>query len=208
MANGTFDGRPEYWEGAWTRGETGWELGEAAPPLARLLPAVAVKQHAIVLGCGSGHEVRLLAAAGWPRVVGVDFAPAALERARKGTDASLRAAVDWRLQDVLTLGARPDDHDRGLYDLVVEHTCFCAIAPGARDEYAAVARRLLQPSGTFVGLFYTHGRAGGPPFGATHDEVRAALEDVGLAISHVEVPADSIERRAGEEWLVVARPRG
>jgi methyl halide transferase len=202
-----FDGSANYWEGAWTSGDTGWDIGEPAPPLTRLLAAVPVKQHAVVLGCGGGHEARMLAATGWPRVVGVDFAPSALAAARQKTDPSLVAALEWRLQDVLTLGARDGDHDRGLFDLVVEHTCFCAIDPGHRNDWAAMVARLLHPTGVLCALFYTHGRAGGPPFGATHDDVRAVLENAGLTIGHAEVPTDSISRRTGDEWLVIARRR-
>ena len=69
------------------------------------------------------------------------------------------APIEWRLQDLFTL----PHTDSGHYDLVLEHTCFCAIDPARRAEWAEVAARILRPQGRLLALFYTHDRPGGPP---------------------------------------------
>lgn len=192
---------PRYWEAAYREGRDGWELGEAAPPLDRALRELPVARDAAVLGCGRGHEVRLLAALGWPRVVGVDFALAALEEARARTPADLR--VEWLHDDVIALGS---DHPSA-FDLVVEHTCYCAIHPGTRDAWAGSVAGALRPGGALVALFYTHARPGGPPFGASAAEIVARLEARGFAVERCEVPGDSVAKHRGDETLVVARRR-
>jgi SAM-dependent methyltransferase len=199
-----------YWERAYREGRTGWELGEAAPPLVRALRALPVRHDAVVLGCGRGHEVRMLAALGWPRVVGVDFAASALAEARAHGErvapagaAQAAHVIEWLHDDVLALGSdRPN-----AFDLVVEHTCYCAIDPVTRDSWAGSVSATLRPAGVLVALFYTHARPGGPPFGATAVEVVAGLEAHGLVVEHQEQPADSAPKRAGDETLVIARRR-
>lgn len=189
-----------YWEAAYREKRDGWELGEAAPPLVRALGELSGGGRALVLGSGRGHEARVAAARGF-RVVAVDFAESARAEAARLTPRELAARIEWRAQDLFTL----DRTDAGAFDVAVEHTSFCAIDRARRDEWVRVVRAVLRPGGTLLGLFYTHGRDGGPPFGATHDEVRAALERAGFGVVKSEVPADSVERRRGDELLVTAR---
>jgi SAM-dependent methyltransferase len=191
---------PAFWEASYREARDGWELGAPTPPILRALGTIPAARDALVLGCGRGHEVRAVAAAGWERVVGVDFAEAARREAERLTGAELGSRIEWRTQDLFDLPKT----DPGAYDLVVEHTSFCAIDPARRAEWMAVVRAVLRPGGRLLGLFYTHGRPGGPPFGATVAEVREALRAVGLRVERDEMPADSIERRRGEELLVWA----
>jgi SAM-dependent methyltransferase len=192
---------PAYWEAAYRERRDGWELGGPTPPLARALAAMpaAGNGRALVVGSGRGHEAREAAKRGF-RVVAVDFAQSARTEAERLTPPDLAARIAWRTQDLFEL----PETDAGAFDLVIEHTSFCAIDRARRDEWMRVARAVLRPGGTLLALFYTHGREGGPPFGATHDEVRAALDRAGFAIATSEVPDDSIERRRGDELLVRA----
>ncbi len=119
-------------------------------------------------------------------------------RAPHGAELSSRVA--WRAQDIFTL----ERTDPGAFDLLVEHTSYCAIAPARREEWMRVARAVLRPGGTLLGLFYTHGREGGPPYGAKRDAVLEALARAGFRVLHQETPKDSIERRRGDELLVRA----
>lgn len=199
------------WEYCYQHGGDGWELGRPAPPLSRFLTArpelLGADQRSLVLGCGRGHEALALARLAAPRgakVAALDIAPTAV---RTTTEAAAAAG----LTDCLTVYECDLFDDRGdeplvsgAYDLVLEHTCYCAIEPQRREDYAQVVRRLLKPGGRFVGLFYCHDYPDGPPFGATIDEVRARL-GAAFTVEHEEVPHDSILTRAGFEWLVCAR---
>ena len=192
---------PEFWEAAYRDGRDRWELGAAAPPIVRALGEMPAKGRAIVLGSGRGHEARAAAERGW-NVVGVDFAQSARVAAERLTPPELRDRIAWRTQDLFTLGAS----DAGAFDLVIEHTSFCAIDPARRDEWIRVAHDVLRPGGSLLALFYTHGREGGPPFGATHEDVERALAPH-FEVIRREVPTDSIERRRGDELLVWATAR-
>jgi SAM-dependent methyltransferase len=208
MAPGDRVSDPAFWEEQWRTGQD-WDTGEATPPMARAIAALPVLHDAIVVGCGRGHEARALVRRGWPRVVGVDFAPAALAEAREteALDApwEARPRVEWRLQDVFTLG----DTDPAAFDLAVEHACCIAIDPGRRGEWAAALARTLRPGGRLLALVSLKPRgAGGPPFELRRGEVERTLVEAGFSLEQVEVPEDSIPGRRGHELLVVARAPG
>ncbi len=196
--------QPEFWQSLYAQQQTGWELMRAAPPLERWFDrASPAGKRALVVGCGRGHEARLLASRG-AEVVAVDFAADAIAEARRLTPAGM--AIDFRRQDLFTLGGDDDIPDRGRYDLVVEHCCFCAIEPSRRAAYVAVAARVLRPGGELVGLFRTHGGSGGPPFSVDADELQR-LFAARFTLVQLSVPTDSVAGRQGKELLASFRPR-
>lgn len=203
MADDRRTSDPLFWEEQWRTGQD-WDTGEATPPMQRAIDALPVLRDAVVVGCGRGHEARALVRRGWPRVVGVDFAPAALAEARavEALDApwEARPRIEWRLQDVFTLG----DTDPAAFDLAVEHSCLIAIDPARRGEWAASIARALRPGGRLLALVSLKPRAGGPPFEVRRDELERALADAGLSIERAELPPDSIPSRRRRELLVVA----
>ena len=191
---------PAFWEAAYRDHQDRWELGATTPPIARALATgwVTPGNRALVLGCGRGHEVRALAAAGWAIVEGIDFAPIAIAQAEQLTPPSLAARIVWRCEDLFSLGESEAD-------LVVEHTSLCAIDPARRPAWFGAVHRSLRPGGALLGLFYAHARPGGPPFGVTREEIDALAIGAELVLERRETPDDSIERRRGEEYLVLAR---
>ena len=191
---------PEFWNSRYAQGQMGWDLGQPAPPLARWLrqSSLPVPQRVAVVGCGAGHEALLFARAGH-EVTGFDFAPRAVARAQQ-LAAEARVAATFLEGDLFTLPARYP----AAFDLVVEHTCFCAIDPARREAYVQAVEALLAPGGRLVGLFFTHGRPGGPPFGSSRTEVEQLFGDH-FVLDASEVPADSVPSRAGQELLALFR---
>lgn len=191
---------PAYWQAVYEGGNPGWDKGRPAPPLERVLAHVAPPEGttALVPGCGFGHEALLLARIGY-QVTAVDFAAAAINglRARAG-DLPVRAVQ----ADLFDLG--------GLYpagfDLVVEHTCFCAIPVAMRDAYARVMAAVLRPEGQLLGLFYETERENGPPFRTTHADVERHFAPH-FEILELSRPPDSFAGREGREWLALMRKR-
>jgi SAM-dependent methyltransferase len=206
----TSPSQARYWEELYERGRTGWEIGQAAPPLAHWCDRHDVSgQRALVVGCGRGHEARMVAEHG-AAVVAVDFAPLALAEARQLTPPALLAdgsgapragTIDYRERDLFTLAAEPDR-----YDLVIEHCCFCAIEPERRGAYVDTMARVLFERGLLVGLFRSHARLGGPPYSIDRGELEtrfaAHFDQLSLTVA-----PDSIHGRQGEELLGVFRRR-
>ena len=198
---------PAFWDQLYAGGNDGWELGAPAPPLEAWLasggsfPAAAESPRLAVPGCGRGHDARLLAKRGY-RVWGFDFAEAAVAEARRiATREGVDVAIEQR--DVFTLGR---DYP-GFFDGVWEYTCFCAIDPGRREEYARVLHAMLRRGGRLLACFYPM-REGtdGPPFPVSRPEVERVLAPW-FTILDSGPPARSVERRQGLEWLVRAERR-
>lgn len=190
---------PGFWDPLFADAGDGWELGRAAPPLVAWLSEHVPKDlRVLVVGCGRGHEARALAELG-ARVTAIDFAPSAIAEARARTDPAL--AIDFQQRDLFTLRGGPP-----AFDLVVEHTCFCAIDPARRDEYVDAVADVLVPGGRLVGLFYAHGRPGGPPFTTSREEVEARFARR-FEVAALAPARGSVLIRHGQELLGELRRR-
>ena len=200
--------RAAFWDQRYREGSDGWELQRPAPPLERLLRhhplAPRPPGRVLVPGCGRGHEARLLAELGFA-VIGLDFSGEALREARQrhGEDSARLRWVQADLLDPDSLAAAGIDD--ASFDGVLEHTCFCAIEPEARPSYLRSIKRLLAPDGWLLGLFWCHGRQGGPPFGSDPLRLAADLEGSGLVKELWQEAEDSAPSRDGSprdgEWL-------
>ncbi len=194
---------PTFWQGLYDRREDGWELGQPAPPLAEYLQRnPPSKGKVAVLGCGRGHDARLLARWGY-QVWGFDFAPQAIGEARTLTRAESLDVV-FEERDIFDLAR---DYRR-FFDGVWEYTCFCAIAPARREEYVRLVREILRPEGWLLACFYPL-REGtdGPPFPTSEAELRRLLAPH-FTFVETWAPGSSVERRKGFEWMVLARVKG
>ena len=188
------------WEKRYQDGGDLWNLGYAAPPFVSLLASGDVPKPGklAVIGCGKGHDALFFAESGF-EVTGFDFAPSAIDKATATAEARGISARFVR-QDIFAL----DREFQASFDYVLEHTCFCAIAPNLRLQYVKVVKSLLRPEGKLIGLFYTHSRPDGPPFGIQPlkvlDYFAADFEPLLFRKA-----TDSIPRRQGDEHLAIFR---
>ena len=163
----------DFWEQRFLEGQTPGDRGEVNPQLtvwqsdATLAPC-----RVLVPGCGSGHEVAALAAAGF-EVTALDYAAQAIARVRErlgpaGLQAELieADALHWQ-------PARP-------FDAVYEQTCLCALYPDQWRDYADQLHRWLRPGGRLFALFVQFARPGaaegrieGPPYHCDIQAMRA-----------------------------------
>lgn len=190
--NNTFD--PEFWEFRYQEGTDRWDIGKAAPALVTLLnsPQAPPVGKTLVLGCGRGYDALLFAEKGHD-VVGVDFAPSAIAQAREfAQSANLR--VEFLQQDIFTL---PKDYQNE-FDYIVEHTCFCTLPPEHRSAYLNLVPSLLKPKGELIGIFFTHNREDGPPYGIQPSQIRALFTPQ-FEILQLDPIENSIPSRQGEE---------
>src|SRR5579872_3691745 len=123
------------WEARYQSGDMPWEKGEASPGLVDFLkdhPELAPGT-VCVPGCGTGHDARIWARAGFA-VTGYDIAPSAIRLARERTAAAGLTAQFERGDFLHNEPPQP-------FDWVFEHTLFCAIDPGQRDAYVEAVLR-------------------------------------------------------------------
>ncbi|MCP9916265.1 methyltransferase domain-containing protein [Cyanobium sp. ATX 6F1] len=192
-----------FWDQRYREGRDGWELGQPAAALAQFLSghplAPQPPGRLLVPGCGRGHEAGLLADRGF-EVVGLDFSAEALREAQR-LHGSAAGALRWLQADLFDAPAlAAAGLGGGSLAGVLEHTCFCAIDPGLRPAYGRTVAELLAPGGWLLGLFWCHGRPGGPPFGADPGAVHALLSGAGLVEELWEAVGMQAKGREGE-WL-------
>ncbi len=192
---------PAFWQELYDRREDGWELARAAPPLAEHLGRTPPPRGRVaVLGCGRGHDCRLLAKAGY-QVWGFDFTSQAIREAQALAKQEALAIV-FEQRDIFDL--LPEY--RRFFDGVWEYTCFCAIDPTRRGEYVRLVRDLLKPDGWFLACFYPlRDGTDGPPFPTSEAEIRR-LFTADFTFIEAYAPRASVEKRKGFEWMVLARP--
>lgn len=193
------------WNNRYEKGDTPWEKGRAAPPLLEILEKIDTgiwgKGRVLVPGCGTGHDVRALAGAGL-QPLGLDLAERALNLARGHELAGLEA---YELGDFL-------DHrwcEGKSFSAIWEHTCYCAIHPSRRPDYARACAHLIEPGGRLIGVFFLTpndpGEADdGPPFNATIPELDERFAPW-FEREHAWFPGNSYPGREGKEWIAIYR---
>jgi SAM-dependent methyltransferase len=154
-----------YWETRYRTGDMPWEKGEASPGLVDFLgghPELA-RESVCVPGCGTGHDARVWARAGFA-VTGIDLAPSAIKLSQERTTAA-------GLKAKFVVGNFLRDEPPQRFDWLFEHTLFCAIDPAERDQYTAAVPRWLKPGGSYLAINYLISDRDGPPFGTARDEL-------------------------------------
>jgi SAM-dependent methyltransferase len=182
-----------YWQERWEEGQTGWDIGYAAPALTEYAKGFEDKNIRILIpGCGNGYEAEDLFKAGYRNTYVVDLAPGAFDSLKKRFP--LFPEKNMILGDFFDLS--------GPYDLILEQTFFCALDPSLRRAYAEKMHELLAPAGILAGvlfddpLFSDH-----PPFGGTKEEYLSYFEDL-FEIKTFETARNSIKPRQGREFFI------
>lgn len=152
------------WESRYQSGDMPWEKGEASPGLVDFLAAnpQLPKGTVCIPGCGTGHDARAWAAAGF-KAYGFDLAPSAIRLSTERT-ATGGLSAQFAKADFL------HDGPPFLFDWIFEHTLFCAIQPEQREDYVRAVSRWLKPDGQYLTVNYLIPDKDGPPFGTTREE--------------------------------------
>lgn len=187
------------WENAYQRNDTPWDKGSPSPGLLDLLAFHPLSGRILVPGCGSGHDVRAIAASPNARPIGLDISPSAIERARAVPQSGLEEYVVGDLFELPTAL-------RGSLDAVWEHTCFCAIPRARRVDYVRAVHCALRPGGDLFAIFYLDpgmdDPESGPPFDVSVAELDALFVKSGLfELLDEWLPRRSYPGREGREWM-------
>jgi len=157
--------KPEFWEKRFRENFTPWDAGRVPKALEEFLRAEPRGRRVLIPGCGSGYEVRAFAAAGHD-VLAVDFADAAVERARQ---------ILGPLGDRVRLADFFQSDFETPFDLVYERAFLCALPRRLWPRYAPRVLELLRHEGRLAGFFYFEDGEHGPPFGLKSGELEALL---------------------------------
>lgn len=178
----------------------GWNLNQPAEAFKDMLPRLKLpKSRILVLGAGEGHDAAWFAEVGHV-VTAVDFSKEAIKRGQKkyGHLENLQF-VDSNIFHL------PQEWNHS-FDVVVEHTCFCAIPPEQRDEMVRLWRRMLHEEGQLMAVFFTMEKKIGPPYGATEFEIRKRLQNYFHFLFWGRW-RQSLAQRQGRELFVLAKKK-
>ncbi|MBN21208.1 MAG: hypothetical protein CL678_07960 [Bdellovibrionaceae bacterium] len=198
-----------YWDSRYREGNTPWQMSGPSSTLISLLSEASLSCGATVLvpGCGTGADALYFAHQGF-QVSAVDFSKTAVDDLR----------VQARRCEVPLEVLRSDFFDipstwNQTFDLVVEHTFFCAIDPKDRENYVSRVKELLKPQGLWIGaLFLTNEKElyaaplfmerNGPPF-LTSVDVFKKLFSNDFEMKKLEMSQAAHPKRQGNEWAAL-----
>ena len=171
-------------------GRPTWDIGRPQGALVRLAGSGLIVGSVLDAGCGTGENALYLAARGH-RVLGVDVAAAAIERAAgKAADRGLPA--EFLLADALDLGAL----GRG-FDTVLDVGLYHTLDDAERLRYAASLGTVLGPGGrAFVLCWSDRNPFGRGPRRISPGEIRETFLD-GWRVEAID-----------PEWLETRLPDG
>lgn len=197
LANSEMD-TPSFWRKSYSDdGVTPWDLGGPHPAIESILPQIKIVKSRIAnFGCGRGHDAAFLAKKGHV-VTGFDLSEDAINDAKKmyGNIPSL----SFEQADVFKPVA-----ENAKYDVIFEHTLFCAIPPELRKNLVQRWRQSLDMGGYLLGIFFVMPSRGGPPYGCSEWELRSHLEKH-FRLLYWKRWEHLPERRLGTELIVFAQ---
>jgi len=191
------------WDEHYQRGDVFWDKGAPAPALKQYLGRHTIRGRALVPGCGRGHEVALAVEHGLD-AIGLDIAPTGLAEAR---ELYPQLAERFRLGNFFD----PPAELRGAFDIVLEHTCLCALPLTMRPDYRRAVDLALRRGGLLIGIWFINPALDpgeeGPPLGISVAELTALFGD-GYEIVDDYVPDVAFPNRENRERLRVLRRAG
>ncbi len=160
----------EGFEHAYT-GRPPWDIAGPQPAFVALENAGEIQGSVLDVGCGTG-EIALYLASRGHEVVGLDFVPVAIERAKaKARERGSNAT--FLVGDALKL----DELGRS-FDSAVDSGLFHTFGDADRSRYVAGLAHVVRPGGVFHLLCFSDQEPpGNGPRRVTQAEIRAAFHD-------------------------------
>lgn len=154
----------EFWSGRYEESHTPWDLSAHHPAIDWVVPRLKLsKSKILVAGCGKGHDADKLLKLGH-QVTGIDFSPQALKEAQ-----ALYSGPHFECADLFTYAPKSK------FDVIFEHTLFCALHPEKRARIIKAWLGLLEDEACLIGVFNVSCKQNGPPFGMTEWELEELL---------------------------------
>jgi SAM-dependent methyltransferase len=194
------------WDTAYAEGGVPtWDLGRPQPAVIRLAESGAFGPPGTTVldaGCGTGENALLLAARGH-RVVGVDIAWEAIQRARaKAAERGIAPAPAFIVGDAL---AAPAAAGSDPFDVALDVGLFHALGDDEGPRYAASLASAVRPGGrAFIVCWSDRNPFGIGPRRVTRREIRAAFRaSTGWHVDSIEAEelASRLPGRVVHAWL-------
>jgi SAM-dependent methyltransferase len=137
----------QYFRNAYRTGRHGWGVEEPSPYAVRFLKRLRRTipgARLLDIGCGEGRHAIAAARMGF-KVMGVDYEPLALQRARRFATAKGAEGIVFRRADVLHLPA-----SKTRFDVVLDYGCLHHQRKSDWPAYRASVLRVLSHDGYFV----------------------------------------------------------
>ena len=145
-----------------------WVIGEPQPAIVELQRAGWIHSKVLDIGCGTGEHTIFLTRLGYD-VLGIDFAPHAVEQARANA-AEQGVNAHFEVADAMNLGAEPG------YQTIVDSALFHIFDDADRVRYVSSLHTAAQPGGLVHVLALSDaGRGFGPQ--VSEAEIRDAFGD-------------------------------
>lgn len=151
--------QPEFWNSRYLKDDTPWDFEGIPADVRTFLKKKGKGAKVLIPGCGSGHEIMAFAEAGYD-VTAIDFAPFAVERARRMVGPELAKHI--LLGDFFQY-----DFPGETFDVIYERSFVSSFTPDRRPAYRDRMAQLLKYRGLLIGYYYYNKPmlSEGPPFG-------------------------------------------
>ena len=206
MSDSTDPLAPQFdWKARYAEDHTPWDLGAVHPGLEAWVAETSLARGKVVVpGCGKGHDPLFLARAGFEvdaiDIVDLCAGHCAEELAKFGGRFHVTNFLGFDDETVVAHG--------GPWDLLYEHTIFCALAREQRPAFGAAAAASVKPGGHLVSFLFPIDKPfeeGGPPFRSTPEDLIAALGEAFELLEEAEGPVGAPERRNWKERRLLFR---
>lgn len=180
-----------YWDKQYQSNTIGWDLGTISPPIQSLIDGLTDQSLAILIpGCGNTYEAEYLLAKGFSNVTLIDIAPTLIENLQKKFINN---------PEIKVIQGDFFEH-KGVYDLIIEQTFFCALPPFMRQRYVWKMHQLLAENGKLSGLLFNRHFDVNPPFGGSTIEYQSLFSDA-FEIEKMEECTNSVLPRMHSELI-------
>jgi SAM-dependent methyltransferase len=153
---------------AYKTGTAPWVIGEPQPAIVELERSGLIHSRVLDVGCGAGEHTILLTRLGYD-VLGVDYAPSAVEQARKNA-ADKGVDARFAVADAMNFGGTP------VYDTIVDSALFHIFDASDRRRYVRSLHAVCRPGAlVHVLALSDKGRGFGPQ--VSEDDIRSAFGD-------------------------------
>jgi len=192
MKKNSFDS--SYWDNRYKNKTTAWDIGKIATPIKEYIDQLTDKTLRILIpGAGNGYEAEYLWNNGFKNVFVLDIS-------KQPLDDFLQRVNGFPKSNALHMNFFELNDT---FDLIIEHTFFCALAPKLRMEYVYKMKDLIVAKGKLVGLLFDFELTeSGPPFGGNQNLYKTYFGNH-FHIKTLERAHNSINQRQDKELFFI-----